>query len=73
VTALVAWRWPVAGGLLLLAEGLFVAVAYPLTFGRRFPIFTTIMVWLTMALPPAMAGALLLVDRHRPHHGSPAS
>jgi hypothetical protein len=67
VTALVAWRWPVAGALLLVAEGLFVAIAYPLTFGRRFPIFTTIMVWLTMALPPALAGVLLLLDRVRPH------
>lgn len=67
VTALVAWRWPVAGALLLVAEGLFVAIAYPLTFGRRFPIFTTIMVWLTMALPPALAGVLLLLDRVRSH------
>jgi hypothetical protein len=65
VTALVAWRWPVAGALLLIAEGLFIAIAYPLTFGRRFPIFTTIMVWLTMAAPPLVAGALLLADRRR--------
>jgi hypothetical protein len=34
-----------------------------LTFGRRFPLFTTVMVWLTMALPSMMAGVLLLVDR----------
>jgi hypothetical protein len=63
VTALVAWRWPIAGASLLIAEGLFVAIAYPLTFGRRFPLFTTVMVWLTMALPSMMAGVLLLVDR----------
>ena len=63
VTALVAWRWPIAGASLLIAEGLFVAIAYPLTFGRRFPLFTTVMIWLTMALPPMVAGVLLLVDR----------
>jgi len=63
VTALVAWRWPIVGASLLIAEGLFVAIAYPLTFGRRFPLFTTVMVWLTMALPSMIAGVLLLVDR----------
>lgn len=63
VTALVAWRWQIAGASLLVAEGVFVAIAYPLTFGRRFPLFTTVMVWLTMALPPMIAGVLLLVDR----------
>ena len=58
-----ASRWRTSCAALLIAEGLFVAVAYPLTFGRRFPIFTTIMVWLTMALPPLVAGVLLLLDR----------
>jgi hypothetical protein len=62
VTALVAWRWPIVGASVLIAEGLFVAIAYPLTFGRRFPLFTTVMVWLTMALPAMIAGVLLLVD-----------
>jgi hypothetical protein len=67
VTALVAWRWPIVGASLLIAEGLFVAVAYPLTFGRRFPAFTTVMVLLTMAAPPVIAGSLLIVGRwHRP-------
>lgn len=63
VTALIAWRWPMVGASLLIAEGLFVAIGYPLTFGRRFPLFTTVMVWLTMALPPAVAGVLLLAHR----------
>lgn len=67
VTALVAWRWPVAGAVLLIAEGLFVAVGYPVTFGRRFPIITTVMVLLTMAAPPIAAGALLLTDRWKSH------
>ncbi len=62
-TALIAWRWPLAGAALLIAEGLVVAVGYPLTFGRRFPLFTTAMVLLTMAAPPIVAGALLLLDR----------
>ena len=67
VTALLAWRWPVAGAALLIAEGVFVAVGYPLTFGRRFPPFTSVMVLLTMAAPPILAGALLLFDRR---HGT---
>ncbi len=65
VTALIAWRWPAAGAALFIAEGVFVAVGYPLTFGRRFPAFTTVMVLLTMAAPPILAGALLLLDRRQ--------
>lgn len=63
VTALMAWRRPAAGAALLILEGLFVAIAYPLTFGRRFPLFTVVMVLLTMALPPIVAGWLLLIGR----------
>lgn len=64
-TAVVAGRWPAAGAALLIAEGLVVAVGYPLTFGQRFPVSTVIFVLLTMAVPPVVAGALLLIGRHQ--------
>jgi hypothetical protein len=65
VTALIAWRWPVAGAALLIAEGLFVAVGYPLTFGRRFPVFTTVMVLLTMAARRLAGVAAAARSAHR--------
>ncbi len=65
VTALIAWKWEAIGGTLLLVEGLVVAVGYPLTFGRRFPIATSVMMVLTLALPLLVAGIMLLVDWRR--------
>lgn len=62
-TAAIAWRWPSAGGALLMLEGLAVAVGYPMLANSRFPASTVVFVLLTMAAPPAVAGALLLLAR----------
>jgi hypothetical protein len=62
-TAAIAWRWPVAGAVLLIVEGLVVAVGYPLMVHSRFPLTTIIFVLLTMAAPPIVAGGLLLLGR----------
>lgn len=64
-TLLVAWRWPVAGGVLLLLEGVFIAVGYPILVAGRFPWTTVLFVLATMAGPPLVAGALLLLDARR--------
>lgn len=64
-TLVVALQWEAIGGALLLVEGLIVAVGYPLTFGRRFPITTSVMMLLTLALPLLAAGIMLLVDARR--------
>ncbi|MBI1788708.1 MAG: hypothetical protein HYR60_14315 [Acidobacteria bacterium] len=63
--ALLAIRWQRFGGRLLVGIGALVAIAYPLTFGPRFPWQTVVMVLLTMALPPVLAGILLLAKSRR--------
>ena len=63
--ACIAWRWRRVGATLLIVAGLAIAVAYPITTGRRFPISTILMVTLTMAAPPLVAGVLLLAEKRR--------
>jgi hypothetical protein len=65
ISALIAWRWSFAGGVLLLLEGLATLVAYPLMTQGRFPVQTIAFVLATMALPPLIAGVLLLVGGQR--------
>jgi hypothetical protein len=54
-----AWRWEKPGAYLLLLEGLLIAILYPMHFPARFLPF----VLPTMALPPLVAGILLLSQR----------
>ena len=65
VIAVIALRWRRLGATLLIAAGLGIAVACPLTIGRRFPLSTIVMVTLTMAAPPLAAGVLLLEEESR--------
>jgi hypothetical protein len=60
IIAAVAWRWRLAGAVLLIAVGLAVAFAYPVTMGDMFPTSTIVAVLLTMAVPAIAAGVLLL-------------
>ena len=57
----VAWRWETLGGILLVAASLFVFVVYPMLF-RRLPPLVIFLTLLTMAVPPLVAGILLLLD-----------
>ena len=61
--ALVAWRWEVAGGILLVVEGVLALFYFP--FARE-PFGL-----LTLALPPVIAGVLFLIagltNRHHPN------
>jgi hypothetical protein len=61
----VFWRRERIGSLLLILEGLLIGVGYPLTVGRDFPAGTTVVIELTMALPPLLAGVLMLAARRR--------
>jgi len=65
LTILLAWKWEALGGALLIAEGLVVCVGYPIFASGRFPIFTVVMMLLTLALPPIVAGFLLVADARR--------
>jgi hypothetical protein len=70
---LVAWRWEATGGGLMLLAGVAICIAYPIFFGTHFPWPVVLVVLLTMALPPLLAGGLLLshwrhAHPHGPHH-----
>ena len=65
VIACIAWRWRRLGAMLLIVAGFAIAVAYPLTTARRFPISTIVLVILTMAASPLAAGVLLLEEKRR--------
>lgn len=71
--ALLIWRWEWLGGAMLVLSGIVVAIAYPMTFGVRFPVATVVFVLLTMALPPFIAGVLALINWRVSHpRGQPA-
>ena len=65
VVALVAWRWPVIGGSLLVLADLIALIGYPLMVRDRLSVQTVISVLLTMAVPPLLAGALLILRNRR--------
>jgi hypothetical protein len=61
----VVWRWELVGGIMMIAAGLTVAIGYPLTMGKNFPVSTSIFMELTMVLPALIAGVLLLAARRQ--------
>jgi len=60
MSALLPWQWQRAGGLVLVGEGLLIFIVYPIIAHRVFAFLTIILVCLTMALPPLIAGLLFL-------------
>ncbi len=62
--AAIAWRWRVAGAILMIAAGGTIFVGYPMVFGEFFPTSTIVVVLLSLAAPPVAAGVLLLEARH---------
>lgn len=72
VLTLIVWRWEALGGGLLLLAGAAICVAYPLIFGPRFAWQVVLLVLLTMALPPLLAGVMFLVHWRRHGHHHPA-
>jgi hypothetical protein len=63
----VAWKWPTAGGILMLAVAALVAAGYPSLMFRHRPVRWDwyIFILLTMALPPLATGVLLLAGTWR--------
>ncbi len=59
LTTIVAWRWEVIGGKLLMFEGLLILVIFPVIAAGSIPFSGILFVILTMALPPLVAGFLL--------------
>ena len=64
LSALIPWRFPRTGGIILIIEGIIITVAYPIMFDR-FPLTTVIFVLLTMAVPPILSGILFVLEHHK--------
>lgn len=62
LTTIVAWRWEVIGGKLLMFEGLLILVIFPVIAAGSIPFGGILFVILTMALPPLVAGILLRMN-----------
>lgn len=65
--ALLAWYREEIGGALLVIVGLVVLVWYPIDTADTFRLSTIVMVLLTMALPPLLAGGVCLACWRRTH------
>lgn len=72
--ALAGWFWPRAGGVFLVLTGFGLASWYAINFGHA-PTNTKLFVLSTWALPPLLAGLLLLVRgvREAKNHDSRAA
>jgi hypothetical protein len=65
LTTIITWRWEVIGGKLLMFEGLFILVFFPVIAAGSMPIEGILYVILTMALPPLGAGLMLRASWQR--------
>ena len=63
IPVFIAWRWERIGGVLLLLIGHAVFVVYPMVM--KVSLFTVLMVYLTMAFPPLIAGLLFFISRRK--------
>ena len=61
---LVAWRWEVAGGLMLIVGGVLAALAYAIWGPQGLPLVKGVTTLLVLGIPPAAAGALFLIHHH---------
>jgi hypothetical protein len=66
LTTIIAWRWELIGGKLLMFEGLLILVFFPVIAAGSIPFGGILYVILTMALPPLGAGFLLRANWQRP-------
>jgi hypothetical protein len=60
ISASAAWIWKRYGGVLLLVEGIPIAIGYPLAAGGAMSANGIITVLLIMALPPIVSGGLFI-------------
>jgi hypothetical protein len=73
IVALSAWRWEVAGGLMLMAVGVLAAVAYAIWGPRQLALASRLTTILVFGMPPMAAGALFLMHHHGiTHPGTPS-
>ena len=65
IIGVLARRWRTPAAVALIAIGGFVAIVYPLVYLEFFAASTVALVVATMAVPPLVAGSLLLLSRNR--------
>jgi hypothetical protein len=65
IIGLLAWRWRTPAAIALIVIGAFVAIAYPMVYVEFFNASAVALVVATMAVPPLVAGILLLLPRRR--------
>jgi hypothetical protein len=63
IIGLLARRWRRPAAIALIAIGAFVAIAYPMVYVEFFTASAVALVVATMAVPPLVAGILLLLSR----------
>ena len=64
IIGVLALRWRIPAAIALIAVGGFVAIAYSLVYIEFFAASTVALVVATMAVPPLVAGILLLLSRN---------
>lgn len=62
-SAVIAWRWEMIGGIVLMLEGLLMLIFYPAIAIGRISLWGIVLVVLTMALPPLIAGFLFHLNQ----------
>lgn len=62
---MIAWRWEFIGGLALILEGLFMAIAYPVVAASRYPMTKIFWELLAMSLPAFASGVLFVLSSYR--------
>ncbi len=67
-SALIPWRFPRSGGIILIVEGVLITIAYPIMFDQ-FPLTIIMYVLLTMSVPPLLSGILFLLEHRRIRRG----
>ncbi len=65
IVGVLAFAWQIKAAILLVAMGLAVGILYPL-YATNMPLMTIVFMEMTMALPPLVAGILLLFGRRKP-------
>ncbi|HDP70298.1 MAG TPA: hypothetical protein ENN38_05785 [Actinobacteria bacterium] len=62
IIVFIAWRWEYIGGIVLITDGLFLAVGYPYVTWGKLPFLAIFLMLLTMALPPILSGILFTLS-----------
>lgn len=69
----IAWKWPLTGAILFLAEGAVSIAMFTPAWVHHFRLAQFLLLFAMMPLPPLAAGVLLLASRRSPPVAPPSS